>query len=51
MLSTTILMYLRLSSDIKKEKKKGWDNQPLYLPTLVFPKTNFVFMFNYSEEL
>ncbi|MGC9503165.1 Z1 domain-containing protein [Baaleninema sp.] len=35
----------------KGDKKEGWDNQPLYLPTLVFPKTKFVFMFNYSEEL
>lgn len=30
-------------------KAKGWDNQPLYLPMLVPPKHNFVFMFNYSE--
>jgi len=35
----------------KGEKKKGWDNQPLYLPTLILPKHKFVFMFNYSEEL
>ena len=34
----------------KGEKKKGWDDQPLYLPTLILPKHKFVFMFNYSEE-
>ena len=33
----------------KGEKSKQWDDQPLYLPTLVFPKNKFVFMFNYSE--
>ena len=33
----------------KGEKSKGWDDQALYLPTLVFPKNKFVFMFNYSE--
>jgi hypothetical protein len=33
----------------KGEKSKHWDDQPLYLPTLVFPKKKFVFMFNYSE--
>ena len=31
------------------EKVNYWDNQPLYLPTLVFPKNKFVFMFNYSD--
>lgn len=41
---TLVIMYQ------KGEKDKGWDNQPLYLPTLVFPKSKFVFMFNYSEE-
>jgi hypothetical protein len=30
-------------------KSDNWDNQPLYLPTLVFPKNKFVFMFNSSE--
>jgi hypothetical protein len=34
----------------KGEKEKGWDNQPLYLPTLILPKGKFVFMFNYSDE-
>lgn len=35
----------------KGEKpQKNWDNQPLYLPTLILPKNKFVFMFNYSEE-
>ena len=34
----------------KGEKKKKWDDQPLYLPTLILPKKGFVFMFNYSEE-
>ncbi len=33
----------------KGEKEQGWDNQPLYLPTLIIPKTKFIFMFNYSE--
>ena len=33
----------------KKEPSK-WDDQPLYLPTLILPKSKFVFMFNYSEE-
>lgn len=33
----------------KGESKRGWQNQPLYLPTLVLPKNKFVFMFNYSE--
>ena len=40
---TLLLMYE------KGENKKGWDNQPLYLPTLILPKNKFVFMFNYSE--
>jgi len=34
----------------KGEKQNSWDNQPLYLPTLILPKSKFVFMFNYSEE-
>jgi len=34
----------------KGEKEKHWDNQPLYLPTLILPKSKFVFMFNYSDE-
>jgi Z1 domain len=34
----------------KGEKKKNWDDQPLYLPTLVLPKSKFVFMFNYSDD-
>jgi hypothetical protein len=43
-LPTLIVMYE------KGEKTKGWDNQPLYLPTLILPKSKFVFMFNYSDE-
>ena len=35
----------------KGKKEDKWDNQPLYLPTLILPKHKFVFMFNYSEEL
>jgi hypothetical protein len=34
----------------KCEKKSGWDDQPLYLPMLILPKSKFVFMFNYSDE-
>ncbi|MEA5598324.1 hypothetical protein [Rivularia sp. UHCC 0363] len=34
----------------KCKKEDGWDNQPLYLPTLILPKSRFVFMFNYSDE-
>jgi Z1 domain len=34
----------------KCEKKLEWDDQPLYLPTLILPKNKFVFMFNYSDE-
>ncbi|MDB9512540.1 Z1 domain-containing protein [Kamptonema animale CS-326] len=34
----------------KGEKQDRWDNQPLYLPTLILPKSKFIFMFNYSEE-
>jgi hypothetical protein len=33
----------------KGDVADGWDNHPLYLPTLVFPQNKFVFMFNYSE--
>ncbi|MGD1809235.1 Z1 domain-containing protein [Dapis sp. BLCC M126] len=33
----------------KGEKKKDWDNEPLYLPTLILPKHKFVFMFNSSQ--
>jgi hypothetical protein len=33
----------------KGEKIKRWDDQPLYLPTIVFPRNQFIFMFNYSE--
>lgn len=40
---TLIVMYE------KGEKDGGWDNQPLYLPTLILPKNKFVFMFNYSD--
>ncbi|MBW4476571.1 MAG: Z1 domain-containing protein [Tolypothrix brevis GSE-NOS-MK-07-07A] len=32
----------------KGEKEKKWDGS-LYLPTLILPKSKFVFMFNYSE--
>jgi Z1 domain len=35
----------------KGEKKLKWDDQALYLPTLVLPKSKFVFMFNYSDEV
>ena len=31
-------------------KEDYWDNQPFYLPTLILPKSKFVFMFNYSDE-
>ncbi|MFH7024283.1 MAG: Z1 domain-containing protein [Heteroscytonema crispum UTEX LB 1556] len=41
---TLVVMYEK-----GEEKKKNWDNQPLYLPTLILPKSKFVFMFNYSE--
>ncbi|HEY9674805.1 MAG TPA: Z1 domain-containing protein [Waterburya sp.] len=34
----------------KGEKKLKWDEQPLYLPMLILPKSKFVFMFNYSDE-
>ncbi len=34
----------------KGEKKRNWDNQPLYLPTLILPKQKFVLMFNYSDN-
>ncbi|MEH2309526.1 Z1 domain-containing protein [Nostoc sp.] len=40
---TLLLMYE------KGENEERWDNQPLYLPTLILPKNKFVFMFNYSE--
>lgn len=40
---TLVLMYE------KGKKEKDWDNQPLYLPTLILPKSKFVFMFNYSN--
>ena len=30
----------------KGEKKNGWDDQQLYLPTLILPKHKFIFMFN-----
>lgn len=33
----------------KGESIKRWDNQPLYLPMLILPKSKFVFMFNYSD--
>lgn len=35
----------------KGQKDKGWDDQPLYLPMLIFPKNKFVFMFNYSDHI
>jgi hypothetical protein len=43
-LPTLIVMYE------KGEKKRNWDNQPVYVPTLILPKGKFVFMFNYSDE-
>jgi len=42
---TLLLMYE------KGENKERWDNQPLYLPTLILPKNKFVFMFNYSDAV
>lgn len=30
------------------EKSKKWDGQRVYLPTLVLPKSKFVFLFNYT---
>lgn len=40
---TLLLMYE------KGDKEQNWDDQPLYLPTLILPKNKFVFMFNYSD--
>jgi hypothetical protein len=34
----------------KGRKKQLWDGQPLYLPTLILPKSKFFFMFNYSDK-
>jgi Z1 domain len=34
----------------KGERSLGWDDQPVYLPMVILPKSKFVFMFNYSEE-
>jgi hypothetical protein len=34
----------------KERRVRDWDDQPIYLPTLILPKQKFVFMFNYSEE-
>ncbi len=34
----------------KGDASQKWDNQPIYLPTLILPKSKFVFMFNYSNE-
>lgn len=34
----------------KGDAGQKWDNQPIYLPTLILPKSKFVFMFNYSNE-
>jgi hypothetical protein len=39
---TLVLMYE------KGEQQRLWEDQTLYLPTLVLPKNKFVFMFNYS---
>jgi len=44
---TLVVMY---EKGEKAEKAKKWDDQPLYLPTLIFPRHKFVFMFNYSES-
>lgn len=33
-----------------EKERRNWDNQPLYLPTLILPKQKFVLMFNYSDE-
>lgn len=40
---TLVIMYE------KGEKERKWDDQPLYLPMLILPKSKFVFMFNYSD--
>lgn len=42
---TLVVMYQ------KGERSSGWDDQPIYLPTLIFPKSKFIFMFNNSESL
>ncbi|HEY9634712.1 MAG TPA: Z1 domain-containing protein [Coleofasciculaceae cyanobacterium] len=34
----------------KGDANQKWDDQPIYLPTLILPKSKFVFMFNYSNE-
>jgi hypothetical protein len=34
----------------KGNKELKWDEQPLYIPMLILPKSKFVFMFNYSDE-
>jgi hypothetical protein len=41
---TLIVMYERGA------KERKWDEQQLYLPMLILPKSKFVFMFNYSDE-
>ena len=33
----------------QSQKELKWDDQPLYLPMLILPKSKFVFMFNYSD--
>lgn len=43
--SPTLIVYYG-----KGEKIKGWDDQPLYLPILVLPRSKFTFLFNYSDE-
>ncbi|GAB4282713.1 MAG: Z1 domain-containing protein [Oscillatoriaceae cyanobacterium] len=35
----------------KGTKEDGWDGCPLYLPTLIMPKSKFVFMFNSSDDI
>ncbi|MCT7950787.1 Z1 domain-containing protein [Ancylothrix sp. C2] len=46
----TVLMMYEKGEKYKGEKYKRWDNQPLYLPMLILPKSKFVFMFNYADE-
>jgi hypothetical protein len=47
---TLVVMYEKGDKKGKAEGKGGWDEQALYLPTLIVPNKKFVFMFNYSDE-
>lgn len=46
---TLVVMYEKGDKKGKAESKGGWDDQALYLPTLIVPNKKFVFMFNYSD--